>query len=492
MARRNHRPSRRSVLRGMAGLSGAMMLPRPSAALADTSSLTLTNTWGTQFKVLEIFCWGGLSTAETLWTASSPLSGIYGTPDYSSIDGLTSVTESDTRHVGTDDNGADVHMGPMCQRLWDHGLTDPNHLVDRMRLVSLSHGLTPHDAARPLALTGLPLGRPKQAGTGAPIEAAFGSAASPASVILHNSSGTAVALEASVTGLLGRENRPLVLAVGNGSSANSLITDLQGFDRASGASDELSAYFESKYSSGRDFGAEYARALAHDSYQGSLSRLMQSEAIGAFLSGTSLYCENGGASDRTYADNFTRTEMDVAAYVLSQGCRYAAVMDGGVHYGYDLHHNNGPTLDEHATAQAGNVYSVLDKLVSLIEAGTLDLDTTLVILHTEFGRSTKETETVNADQTRTGTEHNPAGYAALMLGGPIGHSNTSLSGRGVSGIVGGFDGDDSTSGLEPADFKAAVLYAAGINPFYSDIYSTDDTTVDDVSDLATTFFGAGS
>jgi len=483
--------SRRELLAGFAGLAGASWIG--GRAFATTSSdLTLTNVWSTNYKILEIFCVGGLSNFETHWIRGSSLSGFYGAPDYDAL-GI-GVSASDLYAFATADSET-VTLGPMCKPLWsyDEGTLGTNYFLDRLRMVTLGHDLDPHEAARPLTLTGLPLGRPKQAGTGAAIEAAFGAPEAPGSVILHDSSTSGVALEAAVTGILGRGTRPLILGVSSSASANTFVDDLAAFQRDQVAPDDLSAYFEAKYAAGRSFGSEVTRSLGHDNYQGSLYRLFHSEDIAHLLSGTSLY--NTTASSDSYlaaTPSYTRTQLDVAAHVLNQegGCRHALVLDGGVESAYDVHDGQGYTLEEQATKQAGNLFVVLDHLVRLVEAGTLDLDDTLVVIHSEYGRSTQETETDPTLQTRTGTEHHPEGYAAMLLGGPVGGS---VSSPGSSGVHGSFDADGaSTSSLGPADLKAAMLYAAGINPFYSDLFSTDDTDRDDVAELANDVFGSAS
>jgi hypothetical protein len=106
----------------------------------------------------------------------------------------------------------------------------------------------------------------------------------------------------------------------------------------------------------------------------------------------------------------------------------------------------------------------LRTLLSLVRAPgdlnphKIDLDRTLILLTTEFGRTP-------AAEGSNGRNHFPYGYANVLIGGPI-------RTRGVAGAVGpDARGVDFSS---PAETRVAALLALGIWPFSSDAFSTSD------------------
>jgi hypothetical protein len=103
----------------------------------------------------------------------------------------------------------------------------------------------------------------------------------------------------------------------------------------------------------------------------------------------------------------------------------------------------------------------------------LNLDDTLVILNTEFGR----TPYAEFD----GRNHWPYGYATAFFGGPIGTAE-----KGIYGAIGP-DGN-ATLAVDPAECRAGALLAMGIWPFSPEAFATSDvrgaTTEADAAALA--------
>jgi hypothetical protein len=108
----------------------------------------------------------------------------------------------------------------------------------------------------------------------------------------------------------------------------------------------------------------------------------------------------------------------------------------------------------------------MGKLMSIInepgegDPGKIDLDDTLVIINTEFGRTPFA-------QNGNGRNHHPYGYVTVMFGGPIGGEQ-----RGIYGAIGP-DGDAKTW-LTPVEMRAAVSVAAGIWPFEPESFAVGD------------------
>ena len=92
----------------------------------------------------------------------------------------------------------------------------------------------------------------------------------------------------------------------------------------------------------------------------------------------------------------------------------------------------------------------------------LNLDDTLIILNTEFGRTPGR-------QGSTGRNHHPYGYVTAFIGGPITGAE-----RGVSGAIGrdGF----ATKFANPAENRIAALLAMGIWPFAEEGFNVSDAT----------------
>jgi hypothetical protein len=87
----------------------------------------------------------------------------------------------------------------------------------------------------------------------------------------------------------------------------------------------------------------------------------------------------------------------------------------------------------------------------------LNLDDTLIILNTEFGRTPTA-------QGSTGRNHHPYGYVTAFIGGPT-----------VKGIAGAIGPDaQATEYATPAENRIAALLALGIWPFAQEGFAVSD------------------
>jgi hypothetical protein len=148
--------------------------------------------------------------------------------------------------------------------------------------------------------------------------------------------------------------------------------------------------------------------------------------------------------------------VEPASYVCVSDIGLFEAAGGG---GYDTHGG-------HVLTTARNFDNMLQALLGIFndegetDPNKLNLDDTLVIINTEFGR------TPHADFGDS-RNHWPYGYATAFIGGPIKPGQ-----KGVYGAIGP-DGRAQTA-VEPAECRAAALLALGIYPFSAEAFATSD------------------
>jgi hypothetical protein len=342
-------------------------------------------------------------------------------------------------------------------------------MMQRMRLVATRHDLDPHVAAGALTLGGLPIGRTRMAGLGAVIQRRYGSASDPVSFVIAPRAERTYTQFMAEPGVHGAANRPIVVRLGT-----SMQTDLQRFWQPAAHLanvDALHAFYRDRFAARMAYpGVGPARSEGFDAYDAAMSRLLQAPALQARLAAgpslTNLPALPGESSSVGVA-------IGMGAYLLSTGARYAGVIDTGVCEPYDTHYDNYGDLDRHALVHNGNLYHVLSAIREQINDGVLDLDETLVIVRSEFGRYW------SGQPNPRGTNHWPAGYCTLLIGGPV-------DAPGLAGTLqdaGDDQADDlvarggpSGQGFSPTDLRAATLLAAGIDPFDPDCLWVNETT----------------
>ena len=140
--------------------------------------------------------------------------------------------------------------------------------------------------------------------------------------------------------------------------------------------------------------------------------------------------------------------------------------------GYDTHTDN-------SHDQARNFHHLLKNLSAIVnqpgedDPTKLDLDRTLIILNTEFGRTPWEQD------GGSGRNHHPYGYVTAFIGGPI-----TAAQRGIYGAIGP-DGTAQTY-VTPGDNRAAAMLALGVWPF-----SQESLAVADIHEAGTELGGVG-
>ncbi|HEY4222380.1 MAG TPA: DUF1501 domain-containing protein, partial [Myxococcota bacterium] len=184
--------------------------------------------------------------------------------------------------------------------------------------------------------------------------------------------------------------------------------------------------------------------------------------------------------------NIPQRSLEVAAHLLldaNEPAKYVCVVDTGLTTasgggGYDTH-------TDQCVVTARNFTNLMRGLASIIngpgesDAGKLNLDDTLIILNTEFGR----TPTIQQDSG--GRNHHPPGYVTALIGGPI-------QDKAIAGAID--DTGTATSFASPGENRIAALLALGIFPFSQDGFSISDcvnvaTEPDAINRVTSTFLG---
>ncbi|HKE13468.1 MAG TPA: DUF1501 domain-containing protein [Kofleriaceae bacterium] len=438
--------------------------------------------------VLEVFLYGGLSPWETLYLVEE-----YGRPtdpDFPDQQFYTFLGGGDDDSVeaaldrcafptgeamglpfARDAAGADVKIGPFA-----HRLRQRPDLLARMRLLVHHHRLEPHEAAVPQALTGKPLGQPAAAGLGAHIQRfsleSVGARPAPYSYVFATGGlpGDNVSA-AAATGLHPGSARPLSINITSADGFYELlgraaVGPLDARDRY----DQLMQVYTDQYRRRlRWKGAgEPVRSARFTDLSLAVEAVDGADAIAGVMDASLFVARGGQACGENNPVDVPGMSLEAARHLLlhpEQPARYCCVSDIGL---YEA--SGGGGYDTHTTASrdtARNLDNLLRGLSAIINApgeadpAKLDLDRTLIILNTEFGR------TPIRQDGGTGRNHHPYGYVTALLGGPIREGQAGISGAiGPDGVA--------TDFMLPAENRVAALLALGIWPFSPDAFAVSD------------------
>jgi hypothetical protein len=478
------------------------------------------------YKVLEIHLYGGLSPWETFYHrllpdnrgyrgfetgASEVVTALRWHMESGSTPNLCALAPSpkETREFSSA-MGDTIHFGPSTKPLWGAGL------MDRTCLVVLQHNLLPHEAAIPYVATGSRLGQPRLAGLGAAIQrraiaieqAASGGRTMPWSYVLEP------------TGVISTDNidafkttgqhpgvcKPVTLQINGGGLVGRLQNrrNIRNEDQ-----DKLLAFYREEYQRMLTYPghAERARSIGFDNYVASLENALNAEQLASQLNGVIVplgddrACVSPGETQPDAAPNQPAAGLRSAAGLLSQKqlpAHYVCVVDTGLISAqgggaYDTHQSF------HASVTSTNLWNVLATLRQLIDADELDLDSTLIVLTTEFGRTPYRSDRGLPAADSNGRDHWPQGYVNVLIGGPV--RSRRIIGRILDGdLTGGSAAEngyaDPISLTNATDMKAAVLLAAGIDPFAEGLFGGADVSNPVIGDnvatarnIAKRFFG---
>lgn len=448
-------------------------VPAGAEASAVPASLQAQN-------ILEIFLYGGVSQYESFYCVDA-----FGQSDssgwwafFNSGDVQKAVTKCGyagplLQDFAKDSAGNQVKFGPFVMPLRDR----PD-VMDRVRVAITHHDLEPHEGAIPLALAGRSLGHPALAGLGSHIQRYFVDrnaepGRAPYSYVLFSSDlgfPTDNIRSATAIGLHPGAARPLSLKVdASGDIGQLLARGTVGQNRP--AYDALMKDYIAQYNARltRPGGTAPLRSPRVADLTSATDSIAGSSAISAVLE--SKYFNNIGGSECGDSNGTDSTTMSLAlaTHLLTHPttpAKYVCVVDSGLQQadgggGYDSHGENSHT-------QSRNLGHTLKSLMSLINKpgennpDKLDLDKTMIVLTTEFGR------TPYPQGNGKGRNHWPYGYPITFIGGPVRSAS-----KGVFGACAA-DGMATATSSTPQENRIAALMALGIWPFASESYNVSD------------------
>jgi hypothetical protein len=465
--------------------------------------------------VLECFLYGGLIPWETFYCI--PKRGeADGTWAYTNYAHMIKAAEGcgysiDAGNPFTywknDSAGQEIFFGPYMKRLLDR----PD-VLKRLRIVINRHNLSPHEAAIPLVASGRTLGNPALAGLSTHINRYFvdrdTANAHPSPFAYAFATGSSFIPNDNVLSLVAQgvhpgSARPLLVKVDSAARLKALlnrpvvgsVAEREQYDQL------LSVYFQ-QYQQRLRLGStgdavraakfqELLQASITQSKVDIIKSVFDKEGLDLFSPmGSNLadqvdtpYSSSclrvtgqtsqepgfGTPPQVSAAGNIPAMSLRLAAHLLTHPtfpARHATVVDVGVQQadgggGYDTH-NDGPWR------QASNFDNFLKCLLERInlpgenDAGKLNLDKTMIILNSEFGRAPGR-----QNAGGLGRNHWPNGFAQMYIGGPIGEAQ--------SGYYGTIDeAAQATQFTTPAENRIAALLALGIYPFDPAAYSGSD------------------
>ncbi|MCA9567490.1 MAG: DUF1501 domain-containing protein [Myxococcales bacterium] len=464
---------RRSFLIGSAAAGGLLLGGRAWArswgdAPDNATSLILPEGVRAQ-KVLEIFLYGGMSPWESFYTVpehtgqwntfAGQRGQVYASCGMQSNDLLLPWA--------TDGAGVQVHLGPNAMPIRQR-----SDVLARTRVVVMRHELEPHEAAIPHMLSGMRLGSPRMVGMGGHLQRywlEWAPRIEPYAYVLQpeNIIGTDNTRAASSIGLHPGSARPLSLKIATSQAFLGRL-DRSRVGAEAPAFDALSAFYNGQTRSRYTVGGEPLRSAALSDHESARAGVEASAAIRQILGDDFMANLSGSSCGESAGRSYSAMGLENAVALLTHPtapARYVNVVDTGLVEadgggGYDTHF-------EHLFPQARNTTHLLQELVDRInepgenDPDKIDLDDTLVILTTEFGR------TPFRQEGGSGTNHHPYGFVSVLLGGPIGPDQ--------SGIVGSI-GPDGTSDdyTTPSELRAGLLAACGIYPFAHESFAVGD------------------
>lgn len=426
--------------------------------------------------VLELYLYGGMNAFDTFYTVPTwgqneerYLHAYY--PQTMARFGGCGFSGELTEEFAPDSAGTMIHLGP-----WVTPLRSRPDIVERMRVLVQRHDLLPHEGANPYALTGSRLGSPRLAGVGASIQRHFlerpgGLRAAPYAYVLYPGVEfpTDNVRAASAIGLHPGSARPMSVTVDPNSQLSFLlgrpaVADFR--DAHDAAVDHYLAAYQQRFRPGGK--GQATRSSERSNYEFAHFARRGADQLAGILP-NDLFAEKNGAL--CGQDNTDKSAMQarMAASLLTRAtdrARYVHWIDGGLipnpSGGHDTH-------DNHVNDASRNVSHTMQCLVDIInkpgenDPNKVDLDKTMVVINTEFGRTPHR-------QGDSGLNHWPQGMVNVIIGGPITKTE-----RGVYGSIKQDQGYADTY-VTPAENRMIVMAALGIYPFSSQTFAVGDVT----------------
>lgn len=425
--------------------------------------------------VLELYLYGGMNAFDTFYTVPT-----WGQNQERFLHAYYAQAQTRfaqcgypgelTEEFAPDSAGLMVHLGP-----WITPLRQRPDIVDRMRVLVQRHDLLPHEGANPYALTGSRLGSPRLAGVGASIQRHFlerpgGLRAAPYAYVLYPGVefSTDNVRAASAIGLHPGSARPMSVTVDPDSQLSFLlgrpaVADFR--DAHDAAVDHYLAAYQQRFRPGGK--GQATRSSERNNYEFAHFARRSADQLAGVLSPDLFQPQGGSGCGQNVGTDKSAMQARMAASLLTRAqdrARYVHWIDGGLipnpSGGHDTH-------DSHVSDASRNVSHTMQCLVDIInkpgenDPNKIDLDKTMVVINTEFGRTPHR-------QGDTGLNHWPQGMINVLIGGPIAE-------RGVYGSITEDQGYAQTY-ITPAENRMLVMMALGIYPFSSQTFAVGDVT----------------
>lgn len=429
--------------------------------------------------ILEIFLYGGVSQYESFYCVPT-LGQASGTQWYSFLNDGDIQAAVDkcgwqaplTEPFALDANGEMVHLGPFVMPLRER----PD-VASRMRVSVTAHDLEPHEGAIPMVLAGRGLGHPALSGLGAHVQRYFldqfpEPGRAPYSYALFSAGANGLPTDnirsvASI-GMHPGAARPLMIQVDGAGD----LTELLGRQNVAPVRpqyDALMQHYIDEYNARLRWKGQglSLRAPRLGDLQAASSSIANASAISGVLE-SQFFQKIGGTQCADTADTDAMTmNLKLASHLLTHPttpAKYVCIIDTGLlgadgGGGYDTHFENTFT-------QSRNLSHTLKSLLSIVnqpgenDPMKIDLDKTMIVLTTEFGRTPFK-------QGSKGRNHWPYGFPIVFIGGPVRSEN-----KGVFGACG--ENGYATLASSPQENRIAALLAMGIWPFAQESYNVSD------------------
>jgi hypothetical protein len=477
---------RRDFLAASAATAGGVLLPRRANAAwgdapPDAESILLQPGVRAE-RCLEMFLYGGMGSFESFYVV--PEYGTSDDPDPTLRNTQWHLFAEDHASVfkecgfgpssgwltpfATDSLGMMVNLGPIAT-----AFKERQDILDRMRVIVMSHDFQPHEAALPFAMTGLRLGNPRMAGTGAHVQrywldqdttgrlVPFSWVLSPTGDVPTYNTHTATEV-----GMHPGSARPLQLVTSGSMDLGALLGRREVGDDASRV-DPLMMYYRdraaARYVDPRGGAALRSRTISD--HQFALRSVVNAPLLQAVLDPALFVPPAEQSCGTNHSSDPSGMTIGAAVGLLthpSTPAKFVSVIDGGIDFfgglAYDTH-------STHLQTHSSNLSHVLKNVAGRIngvgenDPAKLNIDDTMILICAEFGRTPYEQYAGSG-----GTNHFPYGYVNIVIGGPV------LP--GVTGAIGpdGF----AVSYLTPSEVRAGLLAGLGIYPFAPEAFAVGD------------------
>ena len=509
---------RRQFLKAAA--TGAAALGFPAIVRSDSPWAPVPFNLGLgNYKILEVFCHGGLSQWENFWVSHDADGSASESDNNRNWRGVEHFVENlnwlpqegspdhslHCRGFDVDGNGTPVSWGPATAPLWK----DRDDIINRTRIAITEHNDEVHGIAGFRTLTGRRFGSPRGASAGTAIQRHYQSVSPdqpiPFSYVLTPKHLRSYwASHATALGQHPGSARPLALQVWDG------IGDLLQRTGTTPGADAVFEHLRKQYGALLRFNGtqEVMRSAAYEAHDAASHYLLQADELEALLGGDALAAGQSAPGAHTtgrgpYGDhvNATQRSLEVAAMMLNNGARHVTVFDGGLHSPdtaaflkdsdtpYDTHTGR-DDMDcvEMTSVHLFNLCQSLGAIIGNSSNGgfaglyagpggaspTISLDDTLILIRTEFNRTPSPgvSEPIEPGEFNyAGRNHFGQATAAILIGGPV-------TDRGIQGGIALSDGNplsaEATDALSTTDLVAATLLAGGVDALHPDNFLVTD------------------